>query len=359
MLLLSQERGLSPDLFITQEDIAVEQGIGGFHLFVRKKPDINSVLLVESTRDPDMREPNYAYRASQWNAINGNEKRIIDGLPISGGPGAFSIVDSTPEPHPVLGAAFHLYLPTHLLFGYEDTRHGEVAVVDGTYFNVRTFVLPFADYAREFHDNPFVLRVSPQIFVGPPAGKYSIETIDAFTGIAALGGGTLRWAMDGSDMIEKFRAILEREKGKEIDIVICLDTTKSMRDEMIVIQHSLVPMLKEVCAGFPDYQIGMVLYRDYRDSYLNRVIPFSKNVQTLQQTIDHITVDGGNDIPEAVYEALYAGLTRFKWEAESRIIILIGDAPPHPVQRGSVSSEMVFRAARDREVRIHTIILPE
>ena len=52
------------DLSIDREDLKIElRADGGFHLFIRKKPDISSVLLTETTRDPAMRSDNYAYRA--------------------------------------------------------------------------------------------------------------------------------------------------------------------------------------------------------------------------------------------------------------------------------------------------------
>ncbi|MDY7028298.1 MAG: hypothetical protein SVR04_08385, partial [Spirochaetota bacterium] len=73
---------------------------------------------------------------------------------------------------------------------------------------------------------------------------------------------------------------------------------------------------------------------------------------------NRIRVYGGRDIPEAVYEALYSGVTTYEWEAEKRMIILVGDAPPHPIPRGKVTREMVYTEAHARGIEIHTIILP-
>jgi hypothetical protein len=63
------------DLTIVQEDLRITEGDGGYHLYVRKKPDVSSVLLTETTKDPEMLEANYAYRAPNWNSINGSEIR--------------------------------------------------------------------------------------------------------------------------------------------------------------------------------------------------------------------------------------------------------------------------------------------
>ena len=88
------------DLTITTQDLRLElRPDGGFHLFIRKKPDIYSVLITESTRDPAMQSDNYAYRAGEWNAINGNEIRLLNGIPIPAESRVYSLVSSTVVNH--------------------------------------------------------------------------------------------------------------------------------------------------------------------------------------------------------------------------------------------------------------------
>jgi hypothetical protein len=347
------------DLGISAGDLRIEQRVdGGFHLFIRKKPDIASVLLVESTKDPRMRENNYAYRAGQRNAVNGDERRILNGVPLPDNR-YWSIIDSTPEPHPELGEAFHLYIPYLIYYGYEDTRHGEVYVVDGTYFNLRAFNLPYGDYRGPFLDNPYVLRVTQKPLEGRPEDNYMHDTVDAFEEIAKTGGGDLVYSTGPEDLVDRIKELLDREKGKTVDIVLCLDTTSSMRDDIDEVRRALIPMLNRTIAEFASFRIGMILYKDYYEEYLNRVIPFTDDFTRFQRTLNGIRVGGGRDIPEAVYEALYEGITKFPWQAESRILILIGDAPPHPRQRGKISKEMVDREVADRGVKVNVIILPQ
>jgi len=63
------------DLGIGKDDVCIIQSPeGGYHLYIRKKADIQSVLLTETTRDPSQRSDNYAYRAPAWNAVNGDEE---------------------------------------------------------------------------------------------------------------------------------------------------------------------------------------------------------------------------------------------------------------------------------------------
>jgi Mg-chelatase subunit ChlD len=185
------------------------------------------------------------------------------------------------------------------------------------------------------------------------------DTIDAFNEITKSGGGDLVYSTGPKDLVNRIRGLLEREKNKEVDIVLCLDTTSSMKDDIDEVRKALIPMLKDTIAEFKSFRIGMVLYKDYYEDYLNRVIPFTSTFNDFQRILNNIRVGGGRDIPEAVYEALYEGATKFPWQAESRIMILVGDAPPHPRQRGKISKEMVDGEVESRNIKVNAIILPQ
>jgi hypothetical protein len=342
------------DLAIGAGDLRVEQGAnGGFHLFIRKKPGLESVLLTESTRDPAHSEDNYAYRAAEWNPVNGNETRVLDGFILPPEAKLWSIIDSTPAPDPQFGQAFQLYIPPALSYGYMNSRHGEAYVADGTYLNIRAFEQPYGDYRGYFRDNPFVLRIAQS-----PAGSYMQDTVDSFEKLVE-GRGELVYSAGPPDLVEKIVEILERERGGAVDLVICLDTTGSMRDDIDAIRELLISRLETLVADFESFRIGMVLYKDYNETYLTQVVPFTSNFEKFRAALNAIRVGGGKDISEAVHEALYDGAVKFPWGAGSKMMILIGDAPPHARQRGRISEAMVIKAADDRGLRINAIILPQ
>jgi len=347
------------DLSISAGDLRLElRPDGGYHLFIRKKPDIASVLLTETTRDPNLRADNYAYRAGEWNAINGNETRLLNGVPISRESRIYSLVSSTVVNHPVIGQAFHIYLPYVLYYGYSEGRHGEVYLTDGTFLNIRAFALPYADYRGAFRDNPFMLEAKQETPQEQPTG-YIQETLDAFSEIAKSGSGDLIFSKSPDDVVDLIKLILDREKGKTLDIVLCLDTTSSMKKYIDAVRAKLIPMLEEMLSNFSTFRIGMVLFKDYNDTYLTRVIPFTNNFSRFQTDLNAIRVSGGFDIPEAVYEALHDGAVKFQWEAEARVMLLIGDAPPHPKPRGKITKEMVDKEVSDKNITIHAMILPQ
>jgi len=345
------------DLSLSQDDLRIElRPDGGYHLFIRCKPDIASVLITESTRDPSYRAENYAYRVAEKNAINGDEIRFLDGKPIPPENRIYSLISSTPKWHPVLGWSFHIYIPHKLLYGYEGGRNGEVEVGDGTYLNIRAFYYAYADYRGAFKDNPFILRISQETNRPLPKGVFMEETVNAFTQIAKDKTSSVNGP---EDMVNQITKILEKEKGKNVDIAVCLDVTGSMEPYFDALRLQLIPMLKDMSAGFTSFRIGMVFYKDYFDEFMNKVFPFTRDFDALQKSISGVRVSGGGDIPEAVYEALYAGATKLSWEADKKIMILIGDAPPHPRPRGAITKQMVDKETSNRGIELHAMILPQ
>jgi hypothetical protein len=348
------------DLSVGPEDLRIEQGAdGGYHLYIRETGDIESVLLTESTADPQRELAVYALRNPEYHPENGDEKRMLNGEFLDPSDGLYSIIDSTPEAHDEFGTAFHVFIPYVVTFGYPWSRSGEIQVLDGTYLNVRAFAKPFGDYGGGFEDNPFVLRVTQRPLPGPPEGNYMAETVETYTSIAGESGGDVVFSQGQDDLVEKIIAQVDRAEGETLDMVVALDTTQSMTDDIPHVRAMLVPLLEEHTTRFRRFRIGLVYYRDYHELYLTYPTPFVTALSDVQKAVDGIRVHGGRDIPEAVHEALYVAVTSYEWQADVRMVLLIGDAPPHRRPRGKITREMVQEAARERGVAIHSIILPQ
>jgi hypothetical protein len=346
------------DLGVSVEDLRIEQTIeGGYYLYVRKKPDIQAILLTESTEDPDREVASYSLRNPEYHPENGDEQRMLDGE-ILDSDGLYSLIDSTPIADAEFGQAFRIFIPYVVIYGYEWTRNGEIQVLDGTYLSVRSFELPYADYRGGFQDNPFVIRVTQRPSAGPPEGNFMAETVETFSRIAESTEGKILYSEGEEDILPRIEEILNDEEGRALDLVLALDSTESMQNDMPWLRDNLTDIITENTAGFEQVRIGFVYYRDYLEEYLYRVSRFETGLDRVQWVLDRIRPAGGRDIPEAVNEALYAALTEFDWLADNRKIILIGDAPPHPRPRGTVTPEMVEEAADRLNVSVHVIILP-
>ena len=57
------------ELRISANDIKLieDKENGGYHLYVKKNPKVNSILLTETTKDPLGKNDSYAYRAKEYN----------------------------------------------------------------------------------------------------------------------------------------------------------------------------------------------------------------------------------------------------------------------------------------------------
>jgi len=370
------------DLVIEQGDIRLEKDSeAGYHLYIRKKPNINSVILVETTKDPTGQEANYAYRAENYNPINGDEKRILNGEFLNSEYAKYSLIDSTPEKDSKFGEAFHIYIPEELSYGYPWTRNGKIPVEKGTFINIRSFEKPYADYTGSFADNPFMFNFEiKQIKTeNPPVVEKKIILTDsynptatyAFDNIAKENGGKLIYSSGPesiiADIMESFNAINPKDK---IDVVFCIDATGSMKDDIDILRAKLIPELREAAKQCGTIRYGLVLYRDYVDSFRFNGLPikvfeFTSDLENFVSQLNSFSINGreGGDIPEAVYEALYGAISYFDWASDSqKKVILIGDAEPHAKPRGTTvkcTFDLVNDLATQKNILIDTIITPD
>ncbi|MDT8297140.1 MAG: vWA domain-containing protein [Spirochaetaceae bacterium] len=331
------------DLDIQSGDAYIElrPGADGFDLYVRDKPGLGSILITESSADPEKKADSFAFRTWDYNEVNGDEKRILNGEFLESERPLFFLLDSTPEENELLERAYRIYIPFQLTYGYPWSREGQVEVHRGTWLNIRAFELPYADYEGGWTDNPFVLSMKEL----PPPPAPEVLTVE---------DGPVE---DIEEAVERIGQILD-STGGNIDVVLAVDTTVSMKDDVGFIKESLVPMVRNRVDGFAGFRVGLLLYRDYKEAYLTRNTPFSDNLDDLQSQLDRVTVSGGRDLPEAVNEALYAALTEYDWIAPERIIIQVGDAPAHVEPRGAITRDMVEEEAASLGVSIFPIRLP-
>ncbi len=351
------------DLTIGPDDVRIIQSPeGGYHLYVRKKPDIGSILLTETTKDPAMKEPNYAYRALAYNPINGDERRILEGAFIPAEKNIWSLIDSTTERDTPVGEAFHIWIPYVIAYGYDWSRHGEVQILDGTFVNIRAFAREYADYSGPFVDNPFKIRVT-QVAVRrtepPPPEIFMKDTVDSFGNLAEKNRGKTLYAKGPGEIVPTIRSLLESGGVKGLDLVFVIDATESMKDDIGTVREDLVPALEEALAGYPDWRVALVLYKDYHEDFLvKQAVSFTRDLAAFRKALWSFRVQGGRDIPEAVYEGLNGALSLPWMPLWDRKVILIGDAPPHPKPRGKITRESVEAAAASKGVELNVIILP-
>ncbi len=370
-------------LLIRPSDLRLEMesdllGVKGYHLYIRALDSLQSVMLTETTKDPEGKSDNYAYRAFEYNSVNGDEIRILNGKKLESEYSKFSLIDSTPEDDREFGKAFHIFIPSEIQFGYPWSRNGTVRIGKGTFINIRAFSKKFADYAGDFYDNPYMFDFEKRKIPKPEKEvmvKEEVVLTDDYNPVASEKFNEISEMMIYSkgpetivdDIVKSLLDIKTRDKA---DVVFVVDATGSMKDDVQKLRNELIPRLLEELKSFKYVRLGLLLYRDYGDSFKYRSLPvrffnFTDDFEVFKRNLNSFKINGkeGGDIPEAVYEGLYAALEFYEWNMKDaeRKIILIGDAEPHPSPRGTkkYTKELVEKIALEKNIRIDAIITPD
>lgn len=126
---------------------------------------------------------------------------------------------------------------------------------------------------------------------------------------------------------------------ERLDLVMVMDITGSMRNELRDVQANLVSLARILNRLSPDLRLGFVAYRDTDMPPVLRQFPLApmsdSNLRRMLQFSRSLSARGGGDIPEPVDQALKAAIDmRWRNDASGRIII-IGDAPAHGGRQAS------------------------
>ncbi|MEO8287528.1 MAG: vWA domain-containing protein [Chloroflexota bacterium] len=121
-----------------------------------------------------------------------------------------------------------------------------------------------------------------------------------------------------------------------IDLVFLLDATGSMGDEIGKIKATVGSIASRIeqMPGSSAPRFGLVAFRDRGDDYVTRSWNFTSNIEEFSSNLSNVNAGGGGDTPESLNEGLHEAINLPGWADTStgrrlRLIVLVGDAPPH------------------------------
>lgn len=138
----------------------------------------------------------------------------------------------------------------------------------------------------------------------------------------------------------------------KLDLMLVVDTTGSMGDEIRYLQSELraiVGAIHRQHSGM-DIRVGFVFYRDIGDEYVTRTVGFDRDMTRVDSVLARQAAGGGGDYPEAMDQALIRAMAQ-DWRPDAvKSMLLVADAPPHDelVARSWAAAEV----ARHRRVHI-------
>lgn len=144
--------------------------------------------------------------------------------------------------------------------------------------------------------------------------------------------------------------------ANQVDIMLSVDTTGSMGDELSFLQFELQNVLTTVESNNPQLNLraSTNFYKDRGDAYLVRPFPFTTDFSQVQQQLSEQSAGGGGDYPEAVELALADAIQEHQWQtsARARLLFLVLDAPPHQNAQVREQLQTLTESARQKGIRI-------
>jgi len=142
----------------------------------------------------------------------------------------------------------------------------------------------------------------------------------------------------------------------DLDLIFCIDVTGSMEDDIASVKAAASNIVNTIAAKNDNYRVAIIAYRDWDDSMgyaMFEDYAFSNDKATIIANINRLSVGGGDDTPEAVFEALMRAIDSKAvggWRNNvNKQVILMGDAPPHNPSRQGFTPAIVAQAAEDAD----------
>jgi hypothetical protein len=155
----------------------------------------------------------------------------------------------------------------------------------------------------------------------------------AVTQRALPGGGLI------SGVPQSFADYIEHLQKTGIDVVFAIDATGSMVWVHRTVRQRMAQLAEYVRGLVPLARFGIIAYRDYNDpEFVTRISQPSFDIQKARSFMSGIDALGGGDHPEAVTQALRDVEGAIGWRSGARrVVIIIGDAPPHGRELGEAA----------------------
>ncbi len=139
-----------------------------------------------------------------------------------------------------------------------------------------------------------------------------------------------------------------------------LDTTGSMDGLIEGAKKKIWSIATTIADANPDAEIRMALvsYRDIGDDYVTKSFPLTTDIQDMYSELLATRAEGGGDWPESVSEAMDLAVRKLDWSngaRDTRIIFLVGDAPPHAEDRQNRPIERIVADARARGIVVNAV----
>lgn len=151
----------------------------------------------------------------------------------------------------------------------------------------------------------------------------------------------------------------DQATANQIDVVLLIDATGSMSEELSSLKMGLETIASQLNT-LPEsitLRYGFVIYQDQAKSDDPYLFNLTSDWNLFAENLMRITAVGGGDYAENLNEGFEMAVTSMNWQANgaAKLIILLGNAPPHLNDSTSLPYQDSARLAAEQNIILFTI----
>jgi hypothetical protein len=182
--------------------------------------------------------------------------------------------------------------------------------------------------------------------------KLDSSTIELFSKMAQASRGKAFFSVNKSTLDASINKIIEEDVVTETDLVLLIDKTASMTDDIAKVKEGLGQIIRTLSKK-SKVRLAIGLYGDI--NYMGKdwfdFEVFDTQYEKAIDFLNNIKLIGNFDDPESVYEAFFEVANSSFWKSsKKRMIILVGDAPPQEAPLSKYTIYDVINKAKENKV---------
>jgi hypothetical protein len=173
--------------------------------------------------------------------------------------------------------------------------------------------------------------------------KFVGTAVTYFDGMATKLNGKSFFAETDEEVMENIMEILTTRMNNGTDLVLLIDKTGSMKDDLEKVRNGL-SQIEKFLENFDNVNLAVASYGDsnwHGELWFN-ASELDNDISKIGSFMDSYTTMGNPDTPESVNEALVRVAGETDWTpGNERLVLVIGDAPSQKPPYSKYTSEQV------------------
>lgn len=134
-----------------------------------------------------------------------------------------------------------------------------------------------------------------------------------------------------------FGGFIGELRRKGLDVVLVIDGTGSMKLIIADVKAKMVQLVQAIHRLVPIARVGIIVFGGRGEKM--EIQPLTLSPQTLKTFLDNIKAKGGGEWEEDTYGACKYAINSMDWKPYAKkVIVLVGDSPPHKSDFGPLIS---------------------